>query len=77
MIERREIKNYYGKKLGTIEYDTITKIKKAKDFYGRILGTYDQRDNKTRNYYGRVLSIGDSLEALIYNSENNKKDVDK
>lgn len=78
MIEKKVIKNFYGKTLGTIETDTVTKKRKAKDFYGRVLGTYDPVDDKTKNFYGRILTRGDSLEALVYNSENNyKKDVDK
>lgn len=90
MIEKKVIKNFYGKLLGTIETDTVAKKRKAKDFYGRLLGTYDPREDTTKNYYGRLISRGDSLEALVYNSgqnyrkteskqkqENNKKDVDK
>lgn len=78
MIEKRTIKNFYGKTLGTIETDTVTKKMKAKDFYGRLLGTYDPREDKTKDFYGRILTRGNSLEALVYNSENNyKKDIDK
>ena len=40
-----------------------------KDFYGRILGTYDSSDNYTRDFYGRIVSKGNTAVGLIYTNQ--------
>lgn len=65
MIRTDEIRDFYGKKIGSIETDTITGVKEARDFYGRKLGSYDPKLNITRDFYGRKVSTGDTLSALI------------
>lgn len=67
MIEtRQEIKDYYGKILGYIDYNPNTKVKTARTYLGIILGTYSEKENITRMYNGQILANGDMLTSLIY-----------
>ena len=66
------IKDFYGKILGYIEED-LQGNKVAYDFYRRILGKYNKRENKTRDFYGRILSNGDITSSLVYNASSNQK----
>ena len=66
MTER--ITNFYGQCLGTIETDSSGN-KTVKDFYGRILGSYDSSDDFTRDFYGRIISKGTTAIGLIYNNQ--------
>ena len=71
MIVEDTIKNYYGKILGYIETDSVTGNKVAYDFYRKILGRYNKREDCTKNFYGKVLSRGDTTIALVYNQQRN------
>ena len=62
MTER--ITNFYGQCLGTIETDSSGN-KTVKDFYGRILGTYNRSQNVTKDFYGKILYHGDMASALL------------
>lgn len=66
MIKKTEIRDFYGKILGYIEEDTNTGNKTAYDFYRRILGKYNKRENTTRDFYGRILAREDVTQALVY-----------
>ena len=70
MIQTKTIKDFYGKILGYIEEDTTTGNKTAYNFYRKILGKYNKRENKTRDFYGRILAQEDITQALVYSSNN-------
>ncbi len=72
MIEKETIKDFYNRILGYVETDSVTGNKTAYDFYRRILGKYNKKENRTRDFYGRIISNGDTTQALVYNSTNNK-----
>lgn len=65
MWQKDRVKNWQGRILGSIDTDTTTGDKIAKDFYGRILGKYDKRSDTTRDFYGRVIAKGDRVAMLI------------
>lgn len=67
MTTREQVKDFYGKILGTIETDEKGN-KIAKDFYGKILGKYRKNENKTFDFYGKILSKGDITSALVWGS---------
>lgn len=62
-MSKEMIKDFYGKQLGLLE-DEGGKIV-ARDFYGRIVGTYSPSDDKTRDFHGRIVSSGNTLTGLI------------
>lgn len=64
------IRNYYGLIIGYITTDPQTQKQTARDFYRRILGSYDPKLNVTRDFYGRIVSQGNSLASLIWTEEN-------
>ena len=43
--------------------------KTARDFYGRVVGTYDKASDITRDFYGRIVSYGDTLSSLVVSSK--------
>lgn len=65
MIERDKVKDYTGKIIGFIDYDTFTGDKVVRDFYGRILGRYRKRLNITQDFYGRTVAKGDRVMMLL------------
>jgi len=69
MIVKDTIKDFYGKILGYVETDDVTGNKVAYDFYRRVLGKYNKRENCTRDFYGKILSRGDTTQALVYNTQ--------
>lgn len=64
MANRQDIKDFYGRKLGTIE-ELPSGNKIARDFYGKILGEYDKNRNITKNFYGQIVASGDITASLI------------
>lgn len=66
-MSKENIKDFYGKILGSIETDARGN-KIAKDFYGKILGKYDALTNKTKDFYGKIIATGDVTQSLIWNS---------
>ena len=73
MNDRTFIKDFYGKILGTVEYDSKTGDGVARNFYGVILGYYNKKFNQTKDFYGRILAQGDLLSSLINDPNNQKK----
>ena len=64
MQTKQEIRDFYGRILGTITTDDAGN-KTVRDFYGRILGKYDVKTNQTRDFHGRILARGDYSASLI------------
>ena len=58
------IRDYKGVVLGSYEEDSQKRIV-LRDFYGRILGRYDPKENKTRDFYGRIVGNGNILGTLL------------
>lgn len=65
MIERDKIKDWKGRIIGFVDYDTSTGDKIVRDFYGKILGKYNKRLNITTDFYGRLISKGDRSLILL------------
>ena len=65
MKEKVAIREWSGKIIGWLETDTITGNKILRDFYGKILGTYDKKLDLTRDFYGRMIARGDQLSMLL------------
>ncbi len=62
------VRAFGGKIIGSIETDSRGN-KTVRDFYGRILGTYDKQCNVTRNFYGIVVAQGDCCGMLLNGSQ--------
>lgn len=66
MIKSTEtIRDFYGVIIGFIETDDRGD-KTARDFYRRILGYYDKKQNVTRDFYHKIIAKGDAVVGLIY-----------
>ena len=65
MITKEVIRDFYGRRLGTIETDTVTGNKIARDFYGRIRGRYNKSSDVTRDFYGRIIARGDQISRTL------------
>ncbi len=61
---KKAIKEFSGRILGYVDYD-YSGSGKATAFSGRILGTYDSRNDYTKDFSGRILYQGDCLSALV------------
>lgn len=72
MKNKVDIKNFYGRILGSITTDDTTGDAMAQDFYGRILGYYYAKKNHTVEFSGRILAQGNVLVSLIYKAVNKK-----
>jgi hypothetical protein len=75
-MSKTYVKAFDGYILGSIEDDPYRKERKAFDFYGRILGTYDTKLDVTRDFGGRIVAQGDALTSLIY-EEAAKQEAEK
>ena len=65
IISKEPVREFNGKIMGFIETDRDGN-QQVRDFYGRILGTYDKKMNVTRDLYGRILTRGNTVLGLIY-----------
>lgn len=65
MKDKIAIREWTGKIIGWLETDTDTGNKTIRDFYGKILGTYDKKLDLTRDFYGRMIAKGDQLSMLL------------
>lgn len=66
MIQRDKVKDWTGKIIGFIDYDTVTGDKVVRDFYGKILGKYKKRLDLTQDFYGRTVAKGDRVMMLLH-----------
>lgn len=65
-MAKETLRNFKGYIIGSID----TKLNGdaiAYDSYGRYVGKYNKRYNKTYDFYGRIVGEGNLLVALIYN----------
>lgn len=58
------IKDWTGKIIGYIQTDAYGN-KVIRDFYRKVLGTYNKKQNVTRNFYGRIIAKGDQSSMLF------------
>ena len=64
IISKEPIREFNGKIMGFIETDRDGN-QQVRDFYGRILGTFDKKMNVTRDFYGRIVAQGDQSAMMI------------
>lgn len=69
-ISKEPVRLFSGKIIGYIETDKDGN-QQARDFYGKILGSYDKAFNVTRDFYGRIISKGNQVTGLIWNPKYN------
>lgn len=62
-MSREKIQDWSGKIIGWIEWSGDKKW--LSDFYGRRLGYYDKRLDKTFDFYGRMIGNGDIVMMLL------------
>lgn len=67
MANKVEIKDFYGRVIGTV-IEESNGDKTIKDCYGRPLGYYKKSRDVTTDFYGRVVASGDQL-AMLLNAE--------
>ena len=63
-MNERIIRSFGGKIIAKIESDDNGN-RTVKDFYGKVLGTYDAKQNVTKDFYGRIVAQGDASGMLI------------
>ena len=63
-MKETTLRDWTGKIIGYVELKN-NGDKVLRDFYRKILGTYDARLNVTRDFYGRVVAQGDCLSMLL------------
>ena len=64
IIDKQIIKDWRGKIIGYIETDNFGN-KIVRDFYRKVLGKYDKKNNVTRDFYGRMIAKGDQCSLLL------------
>lgn len=69
-ISKEPIRQFSGKIIGYLETDKDGN-QQARDFYGKILGTYDKKFNVTRDFYGKIVGKGNQVIGLIWNPQVN------
>lgn len=62
-MAREQIRDFSGKIIATRETSGNKVI--LRDFYGKILGTFDPVTNQTRDFYGKIIGTGDQLMRLV------------
>lgn len=65
-MAKEYIRSWNGKILGSYEDDLSGRVV-LRDFYGRILGRYDPKENLTRDFYGKIIGKGNQLGRLVPN----------
>ena len=65
MIVKEKIRDWTGKIIGFVETDSKTGNKIIRDFYGKIVGKYDKKNNVTRDFYGNKVARGDQLLLML------------
>ena len=66
-MERLSLKDNIGRILGTVKIKPDGK-KELYDSIGRYLGSYDPKENMTRDNVGVVVGYGDLLTTLLKNN---------
>lgn len=69
MTQTQTLKDFNGRVIGYIETDSRTGNKLGRDFYRKVVGSYDKRLNLTKDFYGRIVGRGDLLSSLIADAE--------
>ena len=64
IVDKQYVREFSGKILGSIETDHLGN-KTIRDFYGRVLGKYDKKQDVTRDFYGKIVARGDQSSLLI------------
>lgn len=64
MRKIQTIRDFYNRIIGYIETDDKGN-KIAKDFYRRVVGKYDAKQDVTRDFYNRIIAKGDLTASLI------------
>lgn len=64
MRKIQTIRDFYNRIIGYIETDDKGN-KIAKDFYRRVVGKYDAKQDVTRDFYNRIIAKGDITASLI------------
>ena len=67
IVDKQVIKNWRGRIIGYIETDHNGN-KLVKDFYRKIVGRYDKKNDVTRDFYGRMIARGDQCSLLLSDS---------
>lgn len=65
VISKEPIREFNGKIMGWLETDRDGN-QQVRDFYGKVLGTFDKRMNVTRDFYGKILTQGNTCLGLLY-----------
>ena len=65
IISKEPVREFNGKIMGFIETDRQGN-QQVRDFYGRILGTYDKKMDVTRDFQGSILTRGNTVLGLLY-----------
>ena len=68
-VSKVPVRDISGRIIGFIETDKDGN-KQVRNFYGRILGTYDKRIDVTRDFYGKIITRGDSVIGFLYDEKN-------
>ena len=71
-MARRNVKNFYGKIIGSVEDDARNNVI-AKDKYGKIICRFDKTQNVTKDVYGKIIGTGDLTSALIWQAFNEEE----
>ncbi len=71
MIKRDTIRDFYKRILGFVDTDSVTGVKTVRTFGMKIVGTYDPKENITRDFHRRIIGTGD-LTMMLLNEENSK-----
>lgn len=69
IVDRQSVKDFQGHIIGWIETDENGN-RTVRDFYRRVLGKYDKKNNVTRDFYGKIVARGDQSSLLIGLSQN-------
>ena len=64
-MKRERIRDWQGRTIGFIDTDTTTGNKIIRDFYGRIKGRYNKKQNITQDFYGRQVAKGDQSAMML------------
>lgn len=64
-VKKYDVRDIGGKILGYIEEDKEGN-QQCRDFYGKILGFYNKKQDVTRDFYGKIVTRGNSCIGFLY-----------